>query len=64
MATKLLGYDYEIQHKKGKDNQGADALSRVTEFELSAISLPVVDWWTTLQHEVKTDPFYTTVAKN
>lgn len=30
---KIMGYNYTIQYKKGKENQGADALSRVTEAE-------------------------------
>ena len=41
---KLLGYDYVIEHKQGPENQGANALSRVVEFNFLAVSLPRVDW--------------------
>ncbi|XP_028088687.1 uncharacterized protein LOC114289216 [Camellia sinensis] len=34
-----------------KDNCGADALSRVGELEFLAVSLPIAEWWTTLQQE-------------
>ena len=42
----MLGYDYEIIYKKGKDNRVADALSRQFEDEstLLAISLPIPEW--------------------
>ena len=42
----MLGYDYEIIYKKGKDNRVSDALSRQFEEEstLLAISLPIPDW--------------------
>ena len=53
-----MGYDYTIQYKKGKENQGADALSRVTEWSCATISMPVADWWAILQQEVSQDPFY------
>ena len=46
--SKILGYDYVIEYKKGTENGGANALSRLGEAQFLAISLPVVDWWTTL----------------
>ncbi|KAH9699581.1 hypothetical protein KPL71_024420 [Citrus sinensis] len=53
---KILGYDYEIEYKKGAENQGADSLSRMVEF--LAISLPHANWWPVLQREVQQDTFY------
>ena len=37
--AKLLGYDYEIQYKKGNDNTMADALSRLHGSQILQISL-------------------------
>jgi hypothetical protein len=53
-----MGYDYTIQYKKGKENQGVDAPSRVVEWTYLAISMPIVDWWSILQQEVSQDPFF------
>lgn len=37
--TKLMGYDYEIYYKQGKDNVATDALSRVPLPELLSMSM-------------------------
>lgn len=46
--TKLLGYDFMVEYKKGVDNRVADALSRreVTDEELtlSLLSIPTSSW--------------------
>jgi hypothetical protein len=55
---KLLGYDYKIEYKRGPENQGADSLSRVIEFQFISISQPHADWWPLLQKEVQQDSFY------
>ncbi|KAD2804089.1 hypothetical protein E3N88_37466 [Mikania micrantha] len=41
--SKLMGYDFEIVYKQGKDNGAADALSRVQSPALMAISLHTLD---------------------
>jgi len=45
-VTKMLGYDYEIVYKKGKENVVVDALSRKFEDDgsLFALSLPNHSW--------------------
>jgi hypothetical protein len=44
--TKMLGYDYEIIYKKGKDNIVVDALSRQNKEDgsLFSLSLSIPDW--------------------
>ena len=37
--SKLLGFDYEIEFRKGRENVAADAFSRVTSSELNALAL-------------------------
>ena len=41
-VTKMLGYDFEIIHKKGKQNVVADALSRKDE-DVEALLCTVID---------------------
>ena len=43
--AKLMGLDYSVQYRKGKENVAADALSRCYEDEnLAAITMVVLDW--------------------
>jgi len=44
--AKMLGYDYEIIYKKGRENVVEDALSCQFEEEsiLLAISIPIPEW--------------------
>ena len=51
---KLLGYDYEIEYKRGRENSAADALSRVEGPKtLMAISHPILQWLDPIQEEVR-----------
>jgi hypothetical protein len=55
--VKLLGYDYEIEYKRGKENYVIDALSWMEEPRtLMAISHPIPQWLKPIQEEVRSDP--------
>jgi hypothetical protein len=55
--VKLLGYDYDIKYKRGKENSVADALSQVEESKtLMAISHPVPHWLEPIQEEIQSNP--------
>lgn len=41
--SKLMGYDFEIQYKQGKENHAADALSRVSGSQLLQMTLSQSD---------------------
>ncbi|XP_056696470.1 transposon Tf2-1 polyprotein isoform X1 [Spinacia oleracea] len=41
--SKLMGFDYEIQYKSGRENLAADALSRVQGSEVLCMAMSVVD---------------------
>lgn len=58
--TKLLGFDFRVEYKKGVDNKVADAMSRREGWEtvaaLSSISLLVADWVENLKLQYHQDP--------
>ena len=45
-VSKLMGYDYEINYNKSKDNLVVDTLSYTFDasISLSAISMPIPNW--------------------
>uniref|UniRef100_A0A2N9HQL5 Reverse transcriptase n=1 Tax=Fagus sylvatica TaxID=28930 RepID=A0A2N9HQL5_FAGSY len=53
--VKLMGFDYEIVYRPGRENKAADALSRL-HGELSAVSCPQHSWLEELHKEARTHP--------
>ena len=48
--VKLLGYDYDIEYKQGKENVPADALFRIPSKELYALTISTIS--TTFMQEI------------
>ncbi|GKB89525.1 ty3-gypsy retrotransposon protein [Tanacetum coccineum] len=55
-VTKLLGYDFEVLYKPGRENTVADALSRVDIPSMLAISYPTATWLDDIRTYFATDP--------
>ncbi|KAF8413570.1 hypothetical protein HHK36_001561 [Tetracentron sinense] len=59
--TKLMGYDFDLNYRSGKENIVADALSRQHENTtqmismLMVISMPISDWMIAIQKEWEND---------
>lgn len=55
--SKLLGYDFVVDYKKGSKNRVADALSRKEdEISLALISIPSVEWLVEIKQGYDKDP--------
>ena len=55
--TRLMGLQFKIVYKKGKDNLAADALSRVAHLHtLQVVSMVRPDWLQEVLHSYATDP--------
>lgn len=61
-VSKLLGYDFTISYKKGKENKVVDALScieeqlEVVEGSLTMISFPNPSWIEELKNSYRESP--------
>ena len=53
--VKLMGFDYKIVYRPGRENKVADALSRL-HGELSVVSCPQHSWLEELHKEARTQP--------
>lgn len=54
-VTKLIGFDFQIFYKPGKENQVADALSRVEDANLLALSATSPTWSQELRNFYQSD---------
>lgn len=62
--AKLLGYDYEIIYRPGRENKAADALSRVTGSpSLDALFVPHTGLWDQLKKETQEHPYLLKAAE-
>ncbi|RVW93094.1 Retrovirus-related Pol polyprotein from transposon 17.6 [Vitis vinifera] len=63
-VAKLLGYDYEITYKPGRENSAADALSRVVSSpSLNALFVPQAPLWDEIKAEAIKHPYMDKIGK-
>jgi hypothetical protein len=57
-VAKLLGYDYEIQYRFGRENTAADALSRKPDSPiLNSLFVPQVHIWDEIKEATRSDEY-------
>lgn len=56
--SKLQGYHYKVEYKKGKENVAADSLSRRSEAICNVVTLVQPDWIHQFQEEMKQSQYY------
>jgi hypothetical protein len=58
LLVELLGYNYKVEYKKGKENKAADALSRTTHAtQVLAISYAIPVWMEQVVQSYENDKF-------
>jgi hypothetical protein len=67
-VSKLLGYEFMVEYKKGQENKVANALSRRNEDDmqiasLAVISYPSLEWFVKVQEGYTHDPTLQTLIK-
>lgn len=62
-VSKLMGYQFQIHYKSGKENRAADALSRQhNELEMRAVSLWQYEGITDLEFKILQDEHLRTLT--
>ena len=63
-VSKLLGYEYEIIYKSGKENSAADALSRRADSPcLNALFVSQAQIWDNIKEEANNHPYMQKIGK-
>ena len=63
-VSKLLGYDYEITYKPGRENFAANALSRVIGGpSLNTLFVPQTSLWNAIKKEANEHPYMVRIGK-
>jgi hypothetical protein len=67
-VSKLLGYEFVVEYKKGQENKVADALSRMNEDKLqttslAVISYPSLEWLLEVKDSYANDPTLLSLVK-